>query len=134
MQFRTLKIQEIRYLLAGAWNTAFGYFASIWLYYHFINTLPLWAILTISNIIAITVAFLTYKLFVFKKLGNWILEYLKCYLVYGISAIVTSVITIILVNGAGVRFWLSQSFSIGIVACLSYLAHKKFTFKSYEKN
>jgi putative flippase GtrA len=129
MQFKGLKVEEIRYLLVGAWNTAFGYFASILIYYYFINTLPLWVILTISNIIAITVAFMTYKLFVFKKRGNWLLEYIKCYLVYGMSAIITSVITIILVNISGVRFWLSQGVSIGIVAIFSYLAHKKFTFK-----
>jgi len=129
MQFKALNSQEFRYLLAGTWNTGVGYFASILLYYCFINILPLWAVLTISSIIAITVAFMTYKLFVFKKRGNWILEYAKCYLVYGAGAIVTSVLTIILVENIGIKFWVSQGISIGIVACLSYIAHKKFTFK-----
>lgn len=129
MLSKAIKTQEFRYLMAGVWNTGFGYVTGLWLYFLFKNIIPLWVILSISNIISITVAFITYKLFVFKKRGNWILEYCKSYLVYGFGAIITSAITIFLVNNIGIEFWLSQGFAIGFVVCITYIGHKKFTFK-----
>ena len=66
--------QIVRYLIAGGFNTVFGYglFAVFnWLFSRRIPYSYLLASL-LSNLIAITVAFLAYKWFVFRTRGNYL--------------------------------------------------------------
>ncbi|MFZ4396502.1 MAG: GtrA family protein [Kiritimatiellia bacterium] len=73
----------IRYLFIGGWNTLFG----VGLYtiaYYFLHARVHYLVLAIPcNILAITNAYLCYKLFVFRTRGNWLREYLRFYVVYG---------------------------------------------------
>jgi len=89
-----------------------------------------------SKPLAITVAFLCYKHFVFRTKGNYLKEWLKCFAVYGIS----TPAELIILPLATKAFLLSMlthpyaPFLAGIVnsvviACYSYFAHKKFSFK-----
>ncbi len=88
------KAQFIRYVCVGVFNTVFGYGT-------FVITLTLlnaaiparFLYLTvvlaslISNPLNITVAYFGYKFFVFKTRGNYLMEWLKCFAVYGTSMI-----------------------------------------------
>lgn len=79
---------EKAYLIAGIFNTIFGYVLSILIYHYYQYHLSVITIGIIINIISISVAFVGYKVFVFKTVGNWLYEYFRCYVTYGVSAIV----------------------------------------------
>lgn len=122
--------QKSRYLLAGAWNTLFGYSSGLAIYYVFGGVIGLLWVAILSNILSISVAFLTYKLFVFKTSGNWMIEYIRAYFVYGISSVIGIICLLILVEWLGIAFWLAQGLTILVGVGFSYVGHKKFTFKN----
>ena len=62
----------IRYLLVAVFNTVFGYALSLMVYHFFQKDVSIIVIGIMINVISITVAFLGYKLFVFKGAGNWL--------------------------------------------------------------
>ena len=121
--------KKIRYIIAGGWNTIFGYFFGIFLFYFFKDNFPLIFILIVINIVAISMSFLTYKLYVFKTKGNWIREFIKSFLVYGSMSLISIPILLFLVDVMFLPFWLSQGITIIITIIFSYILHKNFTFK-----
>ena len=86
--------QFLRYLLVGGFNTLFGY-SSFLIVLRLLSAvipqryLSLTAIAAslISTPLNITVAYFGYKFFVFKTHGNYLLEWLKCFAVYGTGMI-----------------------------------------------
>lgn len=119
-----------RYLYVGTWNTIFGYVTGV-LTYKLINDISNVIIVGIvSNIISISMSFLTYKIFVFRTSGNWLREYLKCYLVYGIMALLSIFMLWIFLDLLQINIWLSQGLIILATTAISYTSHKKFTFNS----
>lgn len=135
--------EVIRFLLVGGFNTVF----SIALAYVFIFPVEFLfpklhraADTTIANYaalpIAITVAFLFYKWFVFRTRGNYLKEWLRVFAVYGVSLpfpvvvipVATSLFLSLHLNPhlASLLALISNS---GVIACYSYFAHKKFSFK-----
>jgi len=118
-----------RYLIIGGLNTLFGYFCGILLYYFFIKKIDIIFILIISNILSITFSFLTYKLFVFKTPGNWLKEYIKCYVVYGSASVIGISMTWFFLDIIGINIWFSQAISTLMVIFFSYYGNSKFTFK-----
>ena len=119
---------KISYLLAGLWNTVFGYTLSLVLYSLLRSYLHILAISLIANIISISISFITYKIFVFKSKGNWLQEYIRCYIVYGMISLVTMVILWISVDFIKTPFWIAQGLLMPIMILFSYIWHKKFTF------
>ncbi len=131
------------FLLVGGFNTAF----SIALAYVFIYPveflfpgLPLAADTTIANYaalpISITVAFLGYKWFVFRTHGNYFKEWLKVFAVYGVSLpfpfIIIPLATTLFLHFSmphKLASLLALIVNSGAIACYSYFAHKKFSFK-----
>ena len=130
--------QAIRYLAVGGFNTCFGFglfvgfnylFRSLGVYGSEIASL-------LSNIIAIMVAFLGYKWFVFRTPGNYLREWVRCLSVYGGSMLFTLAalppLTLLLRH----RIWHPQTASnvaAGILAVVtvvaSYFGHKYFSFR-----
>lgn len=83
----------------------------------------------LANIVNITFSFVIHKFFVFKSTGRWLNEYLRAYVSYGFGAILGTMMTWVLVDFFTVNFALSQLIVIGVNFALTYLLHKKFTFK-----
>jgi len=88
------KAQFIRYVCVGVFNTLFGYTTFVIALTLLNAAIParflyLTVVLAslISNPINITVAYFGYKFFVFKTRGNYLMEWLKCFAVYGTSMI-----------------------------------------------
>lgn len=86
--------QFFRYLLVGGFNTVFGYCTYLLVVKLLSTVIParylsLTAIAAslVSTPINITVAFFGYKFFVFRTKGNYLLEWLKCFAVYGTGMI-----------------------------------------------
>jgi len=124
-----LESQRVRYLLAGAWNTAFGYTVTVCLYFALSDTLHVTLIAVIANVLAISMAFATYKVFVFRSRGNWLQEYLRSYVIYGGTAVLSVFLLWLLVDGLHIKIWFAQGALILITVVISYIGHARFTFK-----
>ena len=121
---------KISYLLTGLWNTVFGYTLSLVLYNSLHSFIHILAISLITNVICISMSFVTYKIFVFKTKDNWLLEYIRCYIIYGLISLVSAVIIWISVGFLKSPFWIAQALLIPIMILFSYIGHKKFTFNT----
>jgi putative flippase GtrA len=119
---------KISYLLTGLWNTVFGYTFSLVLYNSLHSFMHILLISLIANVICISMSFITYKIFVFKTKENWLREYIRCYIIYGIISLVSVVILWISVDFFKTPFWIAQGLLIPIMILFSYIGHKKFTF------
>jgi putative flippase GtrA len=131
--------QVIRYLIVGAWNTLFGYglFALFtYLLRHVASDYA--AAMTanvLSSVIAITVAFLGYKWFVFKTKGNYLREYLRCYVVYGTAFLIglallpvlMMLLNAMLVPRDSVPYIAGAILTAGTVL-VSFVGHRQFSF------
>lgn len=83
-------MQFVRYVLVGGFNTLFGYGLFAFLNWSFsgLGSFSYMYAAVLANIIAITVAFLGYKWFVFRTRGNYLMEWLRCVGVYGTTALI----------------------------------------------
>jgi putative flippase GtrA len=133
--------EVIRFLMVGGFNTVFSlalYNGFVFIIHRMLPNRGLPLIVDIASItskpIAITIAFLCYKHFVFRTKGNYLKEWLKCFAVYGIST-PAELIILPLATTFFVHFTIPHpTFLAGLVnsvviACYSYFAHKKFSFK-----
>lgn len=125
-----LNSRKLRYLLVGGWNTIFGYFAGIGIYYLLNLDFSIWLIGLISNVICISMSFLTYKIFVFRTKGNWIVEYFRSYIVYGVMAILGIFLLWLFVTRLALTIEIAQALIILSTTVISYMGHLKFTFNS----
>ena len=135
--------EVIRFLLVGGFNTFFSlalYSACVHGFSLLLPThgKPLIADIAsiVSKPVAITVAFLGYKHFVFRTKGNYIKEWLRCFAVYGVSTPVELVILpvatklFLLPSITHVYApYLAGIVNAVVIATYSYFAHKKFSFK-----
>jgi putative flippase GtrA len=135
--------EVIRFLLVGGSNTLISlglYSASVILFGHLLPHRGKPLIADIASItskpLAITVAFLCYKHFVFRTKGNYLREWLKCFAVYGVSTpaelillpLATKAFLLVALTHAYAPFLAGIVNSV-VIACYSYFAHKKFSFK-----
>jgi putative flippase GtrA len=135
--------EVIRFLLVGVSNTLVSlglYSGFVILFGHLLphRGKPLIADLAsiTSKPLAITVAFLCYKHFVFRTKGNYLKEWLKCFAVYGISTPAELIILPLATKAFLVPTlthlyapFLAGVVNAVIIAGYSYVAHKKFSFK-----
>jgi len=122
------RARGLPYLIVGGVNTALGYGVTVGLYY-LLKAWSIVAVAALANVICITVSFVTYKAFIFKSGGFWLPEYLRCYLVYGGSALFSVFGLWLLVDVLGVTIWLAQGLVMVAVVPLSFLGHEFFTFR-----
>ena len=129
--------------MVGGFNTVFSIalaYVLIFPVQFFFPRLPHAAATTIANYaalpIAITVAFLAYKWFVFRTHGNYVKEWLKVFAVYAVSlpfpAVVIPVASSLLVHlhlAPRTVALLALIANSGVIACYSYFGHKKFSFR-----
>jgi len=116
----------------GGWNTLFGYACGVGLYLWLSPRLHIGLIGAIANVIAITMSFTTYKLFVFKTRGGWLQEYMKSYVVYGAAALFSIASLWVFVDLMGISIWIGQALAIGLTVVVSYFGHAWFTFRRIE--
>jgi putative flippase GtrA len=130
--------QVVRYLLVGGFNTCFGYLLFVGFNYLFrrIGIYGSEIASLLSNIIAITVAFLGYKWFVFRTRGHYLREWLRCLSVYGTSMVFALIMLPPLT--LALRHWFGHSQMASNVAAAiltvitvfaSYFGHKHFSFR-----
>ena len=118
----------IRYLIAGGYNTVFGFAVFTGLFFLLESDLHYLGIAIITQIISITNSYIVYRVFVFKSRGKIINEYFRIYIVYGISFILGIALLTLLVEFAGLHPVLAQFFVIIITVIVSYIGNRRFTF------
>ena len=124
-----IKSQSIRYIITGVWNTVFG----ILVYALLIKLLGenhYILLAVVSNIISITNAYICYKLFVFKTKGNILKEYLKCYVVYGLSMLLGLLLLYVFVDIAGLNPVTANIISVLLLTIVSFVGHRYYSFKN----
>jgi putative flippase GtrA len=134
--------QVLRYLVVGAGNTLFGYACYAILVAFYSRQLPsryLPIAVDLASVtatpIGVTVSFLSYKFFVFRTSGNYLREWLRCFLVYGSATIpglfALPILTKVLYASSifhNVAPYLAGAIVMGGTAIYTYLAHKSFSF------
>jgi putative flippase GtrA len=123
------KTKELRYILAGTWNTIFGYFTSLLIYDSFHVFLHILFIGLMANILNISMSFLTYKFFVFRTKNHWLNEYLRFYIIYGGVALISLCILWFAVDYLKIPFWIAQALVTSLGVLILYIGHDRFTFK-----
>lgn len=116
-------------MIAGGWNTAFGYGVYVGLLYLFQPWVHYMAIAVVGSVVAITMAYATHKLFVFRTKGNVLREYLKFYGVYSVTSALGLVALPLCVEVLEMSPYLAPLLILGVTVVLSYLGHKHFSFK-----
>ncbi len=131
-------LQFFRYLLVGGFNTFFGYgvFAMLtWLFVG-LGTYSYMYAAALANVIAISVAFLGYKWFVFRTRGNYLVEWIRCFGVYGSSVLIGLAGLPILVpilrhmlHRPEQAPYLAGALLTPLTVIFSFIGHKKFSFR-----
>jgi putative flippase GtrA len=130
--------QFVRYILVGGFNTVFGYglfallnwsFAGLGSYNYMYASI-------VATPIAISVAFLGYKWFVFRTQGNYLVEWMRCFAVYGSSMIVNFAGLLILVpilrhslHKPEQAPYLAAAVLTVVTVVFSFLGHKNISFR-----
>ena len=122
--------KKIRFLLAGALNTAIGLGLYPLLYIVLDSKLGYLGILVLSQFICVTVSFLTNKFFVFKTKGNTTSEYLKFFLFHLAYLILNLIGLPIMVEFFGMNPMVAQTIFASFIAVTSYFWHNIITFKN----
>lgn len=122
--------EKIMFLIAGAWNTIFGYFIFALLFYLLSAKVHYMILLAVSYIFSITNAYLSYKYFVFKTKGNVVTEYFRFYVIYGIAFLANLALLPVFVELLHVHPLMSQALIIVLTMIISYFGHKNFSFRA----
>ena len=134
--------QMLRYLLIGVWNTVFGYAcyaAFVALYSRVLPARYLPLTVDLASVsgtpFGITMSFFCYKFLVFRTTGNHLIEWLRCFAVYGSATIpglfVLPVLTRFLQGVAPLHQfapYLAGALVMGGTTIYTYFAHKNFSF------
>ena len=124
----------VRYLVVGGWNTFFGVGLFTFLYWLW-GTQKNYLLIGIAvQILAVTNAFLCYKWIVFRTRGNYLREYLKCWTVYGSSALIGTAGMVLLVELAGMNPVWANILLTALGIAWSYLGHRFFSFRTCRGN
>ena len=134
---KSSRYQLVRYLAVGVWNTLFGYGCYAFLTYLLTGVMPhaYMAAAVLSTVINITVSYLGYKIFVFQTKGNYLREYLRCYVVYGTMSLVNLALLPVLVAVLG-QFvttaeyapYLAGAILTAGTVVVSFIGHKRYSF------
>lgn len=131
--------QVLRYLVVGGWNTLFGYGCYALLTYLLTGTVPCAYMVAgiLSTAVNITVSYLSYKTFVFKTKGNFVREYLRCYVVYGTTILLNLALLPVLVVTLDLLIrpqvyvpYIAGAILIGSNVGFSFLGHRRYTFSA----
>ena len=130
--------QFVRYILVGGFNTVFSYgvFALLTWSFRELGSFSYMYAAVLSNFIAISVAFLGYKWFVFRTRGNYLVEWMRCFGVYGTSALIglaglPVLVTILrrILQRPELAPYIAAAIMALVAVSFSFFGHKNFSFR-----
>jgi putative flippase GtrA len=128
---RLAQDQRIRFLIVGGVNTVVGYglFAAFneWVF----ANVPFGylASLVLSYAIAIVLAFVLYRRFVFVVRGNLVIDFLRFVSVYLLSIGINLVVLPIFVELLHLPALLAQAIILVVTTVISFVGHRYFSFR-----
>lgn len=130
--------QFVRYVLVGGFNTLFGYglFALLTWSFRGMGSYSYMYAALLANVIAISVAFLGYKWFVFRTRGNYLVEYIRCFGVYGSSTLIglASLPILVAILRRSLHHpqrapYIAAALLTVVTVLFSFLGHKNISFR-----
>ena len=119
--------EYILFLLVGVYNTVVGY--GVFALVHAMGKMHYLVTLLIAHVISVINAFFAYRLIVFKVRGHLLLDFFRFWSVYLVSLSMNLALLPSLVELADLPVLQSQAVSLFIIAVISYLGHKHFSFR-----
>ena len=122
--------RPLRFVLVGAWNTAFGYGAFAFFYWitRRLGVHYLWAVLP-AHVLAVLNAFLCQRWIVFGTHGPFFATLVRFSAVYWIFFAVNLPLLPLLVQGLHLHPLVAQALLVAANAATSYVVHDRFTFR-----
>jgi len=127
--YRAFDRTSVRFLIAGAWNTAFGYVSLALSYYLFSQKIQYMFLIAFATVLSISNAYLCHKFFVFKTKGNYLAEYLRYYVVYSVPVGVGFVVLPFCIEVLRMDFYAAQAMLTVVTVVISYFGHKHVSFR-----
>ena len=128
----------MRYMLVGGFNTVFGYclYAFLTWWFRGLGSYNYMYAAVLANVIAISVAFLGYKWFVFRTRGNYLAEWIRCFGVYGSSALIglaglpilVPILRHVLLKPERAPY-IAGAVLMVVTVIFSFFGHKNFSFR-----
>lgn len=121
--------EKMRFILVGGFNTLFGFTLFFCLYsllkdkFHYIT------IFLSSGSIAMLIASLNLKFFVFRSKGSFLKEISRCYITYSLILLANSILLYLIVELLSQEVIISQIIVTLILIVLSYIGHKYYSFR-----
>jgi putative flippase GtrA len=128
-----------RYLVVGIWNMAFAYGCFALFTFVLDRYMPASYMVgsLLASIVNITASYLGYKWFVFKTKRNYLREWVRCLMVYSTGIILslallppTVFVLSLITRNPHAAPYIAGGLLLGMQAVLSFLGHKKFTFRN----
>lgn len=124
--------EQTRFLLVGAFNTAFGYLAFVVLYLLAGNRFHYLLLAVLAHFLSVIVAFLGHRLIVFRAAGPWFAQFIR-YNLSVLGVMLASLLGLyVLVELLGQHPLLAQAIVTSLSVAISYFAHRHFSFRSGE--
>jgi len=121
--------EKTRFLIVGAWNAVFGYLVFIAAYFLLHQWLHYLVIMLIAHFVSVCNAFVGHKFLVFRSNSRLLREFLRFNLSY-LGAILFGLVAMpVMVEILHLHPVFSQGVIIIVTAILSYLLHKKISFR-----
>lgn len=131
MLLRLVRDQRVSFLIVGGINTllGFGLYSAFTLWVFHDVYLGYTLSLVVSYAIAITVAFVLYRRFVFRVTGHVIRDFVRFVAVYAVSIGINLVALPVLVEFVGISPILAQAIILVITTIVSFVGHRSFSFR-----
>jgi putative flippase GtrA len=130
MNLDRIRSQELRYVVVGAYNTAFGLLLYFLLFGLLERSAHYLVLLTANYVLGTLNGYIAYKLLVFRSGNSPFLEYLRFNMVHLAGAGVNYLALPALVEIVGFSPFVAQGMIVAALIVVSYVLHKHFTFKS----
>lgn len=128
VRLRIGRSERVRFILAGAFNTGFGYatFAAIILTFPRLHYM---VALVVAHVIGVLVAYIVYRGPVFGVTGHFLRDLLKFWSLY-LAGLATSLLLLpVLVGVLGIPVLVAPWLVVCVTAVLSYIGNKHFVFR-----
>lgn len=121
--------EKIRFLIVGAYNTAFGYAAFAGLYIWLKESLHYLILVAIAHLLAVVNAFLTQRRIVFNDRSPWLGAFIRFNVATTLSLLLSLAGMALLVDGLGINPLLGQPLVTVVSVIGIYVLHRHYTFR-----
>ena len=123
--------QRVRFLLVGALNTVVAYGLFVVFTHWVFGAAPLGYLLSLalSYAIAIVLAFVLYRRFVYRVSGNVLVDFLRFLSVYAVTISLNFAALPLLIELVHVPVLIAQALVVIVATLISFFGHRSFSFR-----